>query len=93
MNIPFNLKDGSTIHLQADAGNFMLARPRIRTDKATGEASTELEPFSYHATIENALQKVFTLRLRMSDASCLKELKDEIDQTRKELKTTWGTPL
>lgn len=89
MNIQFTIGN-ETVALQSDNQNFMLAKPRTRTNKETGEQSVEWEGFSFHASVEHCLNKLLALKIRASEATSLKELKADIEQARSEIREQWG---
>lgn len=93
MHIEFTMNDGNTIALRSDQQNFELARQRVRTDKATGTTAADWEGFSYHATLEHALTKLLTLKVRSSKATDLQSLKTDIEQARKDIVAGWGNPV
>lgn len=90
MQIIFNIQ-GKDIALLSDEHNFILASQRNRLDKESGTIQTEWTGFSFHSTIEHALTKLLTLKVRSSEATNLKELKADIEQARKEIADSWTT--
>jgi hypothetical protein len=89
MHVEFTLYDGRTIALQSDSKKFELALQRLRTDKTTGNVNIEWKGFSYHPTLEQALHKVATLKVRSSSTKSLKSLKHDLEQVRLDIIETW----
>jgi hypothetical protein len=93
MHIEFQLQNDEVIALRSDSLNFELARQRGRTNKDTGILETEWEGFSFHPSIENALNKILTLNLRSSQATTLEELKRDIELARHEINEEWKSSV
>jgi hypothetical protein len=86
MQIPFIIK-GEEIILTADENNYCLAKRRERT--RNGVTTNELEAFKWFAEIGAALNRVIDLKVKRCDAQSLQELRQVIDQSRKEVLEAW----
>lgn len=93
MEIVFSMKNGGQVALKSDEQNFYLAKPRIRTDRETGEQFPEWEGFSWHPTVEAALNKLMTIKVRSSEAATMKDLLQDIEGARREIRDTWDMSI
>ena len=76
------------VHLmdaQDRAGGFVLAKRMLVVSQETGETREEFKAFNWFTTLQAALDKILTLRLKTSTARSLVELKTEIQEIRAEL--------
>lgn len=90
MNILFNIKN-ETVLLRADCLNYELCKSVTRKDRITGESISEWEPFNYFVSLEQALNKIISLKIRASEARSLAELKSDLEAARNEVCSVWDT--
>ena len=78
------------ILLRADSLNYELCRPRNRVNTESESVET-WEAFKWLATLPQALNKLLDMKVRSSDATDLKQLRDDLCKARNEIVSVWNT--
>lgn len=89
MKIPIKIGD-DVIYLQSGENCFELAEKRLIKNKTTEQFDVTFVPYKYFTTLESAFQALLTMKVRVSDAVTLEELKLAITKARKELSAEWN---
>ena len=80
-----NIKIGN-YNLTSDACQFIVSETKTNNQEGSKHFGEEYESnYTYHPTIESALNGVLKRRLRASDATTLEQLKKELQEHRREL--------
>ena len=89
MEIP--LHDGrSRITLRGSDGEFQICYPVMMKTKESPEVPVEVFiPKKFYASLSQAFEALFKMKLSRCEATTLHELKEEMEAIRKELTATW----
>lgn len=77
--------------LRGKQKNFELCSRVNRRDKGSGMVRQEWVAEKWYSTLESAFQALLTMKLMACDAASLKELKQELENCRKELMEYYST--
>jgi hypothetical protein len=81
---------GKEHRIQSDSADFMLCVPKVKIDKETKVKSDGWSPILFYGTLEGLLQNLYARKIRASDAKTIAELRNVMDETRKELLGVYG---
>jgi hypothetical protein len=93
MEIIFTLKNNERVKLRATEQNYELCRPRTRKNKMTGEVTEDWEACKWFGSLDSALARIIDMKIRLSDATTLKELAVDLAAAREEIRLAWSTEI
>lgn len=82
---------GPVVMRGCEDGTIEFCKWQVKKDKETGEETgRELVAYKWYASLEQAWERVFRMRVCSSNAATIKELVQAVKQTRAEIRAELG---
>lgn len=88
MQIIFPVGKTDAVMLTTDDTQYIIARRYAKKD-----GGHDWRNIAYCSSPESAFNRILELNLRASDATTLRDLKDDLDRARQAVTDTWSTEL
>ena len=79
--------------ITSDSKQWMVASPKMRVDKKTGEKYMAWEAFEYYSTMQGAAKACGEILLRNGDSTTMEELKASADAIAARLQQKLGLTI